>query len=83
MNAYIINNHNEPIARIDGEAKSGHCRYAFQKTAEAIDANRHWNLVNARSGRISNAKRWQEWERKHDLLPTAIEINPGHYFLIS
>jgi hypothetical protein len=77
---YIIAN-NYPVAFVRTETK-GSVRYGFKAVREEIDANRELNLVNAKSGKISEAKKWAFWERTHPDLPFAKEINPGH-FLIS
>jgi hypothetical protein len=80
MNAYIINNHGEPVATATTNTK-GSIRYGFVTVREEIDANRELNLVNARPGKISTAKKWADWERTHEPLPSAKEINPGQFLI--
>lgn len=61
---------------------AGACRYGFQRSAEALDANREWNLVNARKGKISSAAKWQNWGKKNNVeLPVAMELNPGEFLI--
>lgn len=81
MTAYIISNTGEPIASIIGEAISGRCRYGFYRCKEEINANREWNIVNSRAGKVSNNKKWEEWEKRWELLPFAVELNPRQYFI--
>lgn len=81
MATYIIAD-GRPVARAQAHTPAGPCRYAFQRSAEAIDANREWNLVNARRAKTSSAKKWQNWEADNGVeLPVAIELNPGEYFI--
>lgn len=81
--AYIIVD-GSPVARTAAAAEAGDCKYGFEKAAEAINANRQWNLVNARNGKISNAVKWEGWERTNNtILPFATQINPGEFFVDS
>ena len=83
MTSYILDNDGMPIAITPTlSEKSGPCRYAFEVCRERIDANRELNLVNARAGKISNAKKWQTWEAKNNTtLPFAAEVAPREYFV--
>jgi len=71
--SYIIKD-GTPIAYIKNEhARSVRASYTCAR--EAVDANREWNLVNAFEAKISNAKRWESWEKRNGLLPLASLIN--------
>ncbi len=76
--AYIIKN-DTLIASVNTDLKNGSsvC-YAYNKCEEAIDASRDFNLVNARIGKISRAKKWakKSWE-----VESAIEINKGEFLI--
>lgn len=63
--SYIINN-NELISETENYLKSGtHVNYAYQ-SVESIFTNFSRVLVNAKSAKISNAKKWEkEAERSH------------------
>lgn len=78
--AYIIAD-DSLIATVQTDLPAGaSVRYSWQRCAEAIDANREFNLVNARRGKISRAKTWQ----KNDLYAdSGVEINPGEFYLSS
>lgn len=77
---YIVSGR-EVIAMVAGDAKAGACRYAYLRCREAIDANREFNLVNARRGRVTSAK----WAEKEVALTgdvdLAVELNPGEFFV--
>jgi hypothetical protein len=70
-----------PVAYTQTET-TGQVRYAWQFCEESIDASREYNLVNAHWGKVSRAKKWDKWERRHGELPYAKEVSPGE-FLIS
>ena len=81
MNSFIIAD-NRPVARLLSTAIAGACRFGFQRCAEALDANRDWNLVNARDGKISSAAKWQDWEQTNGVeLPTAVVLNPCEFLI--
>jgi len=80
MNAYIIGKDGEPVATATTTTK-GFIRYGFASVREEIDAKRELNLVNARAGKISTAKKWADWEHTHEPLPVAKEINPGQFLI--
>lgn len=74
--AYLIKN-GEVIAETETELKNGaSVKYAFEKCAEALNANREFNLVNARTAKISRAKKWANKTEE-----VAIEINSGEFFI--
>lgn len=82
MSTFIISKRGMPVARLLFPAKSGACRYAFQRCSEEIDANREWNLVNASWGKISSAKKWQSWESDNGFdLSVAQEVNHGEFYI--
>lgn len=84
MTSYILDKYGTVVAIASNPAKSGKCRYAWQACREAIDSRREFNLVNARDGKVSNAKSIDKWLYRHDvMLPFAKEINPGDYFIES
>ena len=74
--AYIIRN-GEVIAETKTELKNGaSVKYAFEKCEEALNANREFNLVNARTAKISRNKKWAN--KTQDF---ANEINSGEFFI--
>jgi predicted nucleic acid-binding Zn ribbon protein len=79
--AYIISS-GSVIAEITTALPSGRAvRWSRQRCAEAIDANREWNLVNARSGKISRAQKWARLVSDDAAETSAVEINPGEFYL--
>ena len=75
--AYIIAD-DSLIATVQTDLPAGaSVRYSWQRCAEAIDANREFNLVNARRGKISRAKKWAKLRACYD----AEEIAPGVLYL--
>lgn len=80
--AYIIAKdfHGEKlIARVDTDLKSGaSIEYGHCVCDEAINANRDKNLVNAKIGKISRAKKWDS--EYVEFFGT--EINPGEFQVI-
>lgn len=80
--AYIVSN-NQLIAAVDTSLESGESvTYAFQKTAENINASREFNLVNSSNAKILRGEKWakmfvaagesQQWGK---------ELNPGEFFV--
>lgn len=80
--SYIISNDNELIAKVRaGEQPPGlEVKYGFEKSKEAINAARDYNLVNARTGKISNAKKWDKVFAESEC-GFATEINPGEFLV--
>ncbi len=73
---------NTLIARIPARHHSGEVvKFASNSSAEALDANRDKNLVNARSGTVRNAKKWENAYAKTEEVARAVEINPGEFLL--
>jgi hypothetical protein len=57
--SYLINSQGEVVATTSLALKSGAMvRASFEVCEEAIDANRTHNLINARSYKASNAKKY-------------------------
>lgn len=80
--SYIINTRtNEIVAVTSASAAAGECSYSFNRTAEAIDASREFNLVNASTGKISNAKKWDAAYKKMQDCPVATQINASEFFV--
>ena len=76
--AYIIAN-DEIIAKVSTDLKNGaEVEYAYNSTKEAINANREVNLVNAKWGKISRAKKWASQDFDCD---TAKEVNPSEFLI--
>jgi hypothetical protein len=81
MASYIIKK-GELIAKLSVERKSGELvRFSDVTCEEKINAAREFNLVNAQTGRISNAANWNHIYRKSEGVEIATEINPGEYKL--
>ncbi len=77
--AYIVAN-GEIIACIYTSLKNGTVvEYSDSRTLENINANKKYNLVNARSGKISRSKKFERREQPFD--PLADEINPKEFFI--
>lgn len=75
MTSFIIAD-SQPVARLIHAAPADACRFGFEKSREALDANVEFNLVNARKGKVSNAAKWQDWEVKNGVeLPLAAKLN--------
>lgn len=78
--AYIIRN-NKFIATIDTDLKNGaEVAYAFNRCEEKINANREWNLVNAKYGKVSRAKKWQKEAALSN--ETGISISPDEFYIL-
>lgn len=76
--AYIIKN-NEVVAIANTELKNGvEVQFSSLTTEEKVNANRNYNLVNAQTGKISRAKKWEASAKYADY---ATEINPGEFLL--
>ncbi len=77
--AYIINNNNL-IAIVDTELKNGaSVQFASSKCVESINAAREFNLVNAKSGKISRAAKWGKQAAICNYFGT--EINPSEFYI--
>jgi hypothetical protein len=63
----------QPVAICDRLPSGKIVDAAFARSAEAIDANREWNLVNAFRCKVSNAKSIVA----NAELPIAVAINGG------
>jgi len=78
-NAVIVKN-GQVLAEIDTELKNGtSVSYGYQKVKEEIDANREYNLVNMRTGKISRNKKFLKEYVDH----YAVEINEREFFINS
>lgn len=76
--AYIIKD-NVVIAETETELKNGSTvRYAFNVCKEAINADRKYNLVNARIAKISRAKKYQNKTQEY-----AKEINSAEFLILA
>jgi hypothetical protein len=76
--SYIISN-GQLIATTAETLKSGESVvYSSQTCVESINASREFNLVNQKSAKISNAKKW---ERDSWRVGNAKELNPGEYLI--
>lgn len=81
--SYIIAN-NTIVAKISADLPSGiEVTYSRQRSEEAINASREWNLVNAKNGKIGNGAAWdRKWEKTDGAARDfATEINPGEFFI--
>ena len=77
--SYIIKD-GTPIAYIKNE-KARSVRASYTCARESVDANREWNLVNAFEAKISNAQKWESWEKRNGLLPLASIINDNEVLI--
>ena len=71
--SYIIKD-GAPIAYIKNE-KARSVRASYTCARADIDENREWNLLDEFEAKISNARRWESWEKRNGLLPLASIIN--------
>jgi len=79
MPSFIIAN-NALVAQCREFHASGEVvRFSAQLCAEKIDASREFNLVNARAGKISNAKKWAAVASRIEDIEIARQINPGEF----
>ena len=79
--AFIIKNQ-ELICYCETNLKNGEIvEYSYQKSEESINANRDFNLVNARTAKISRAKKWLKIYEK-SIVDSAIEINEGEFYVL-
>ena len=80
-NAYIIMK-DTIIACIDTDLKNGTwIDFSFNKSKNAIDANRDYDLVNSKCGIISRAKKYDRDRDSHTFFGT--EINPKEFYVES
>jgi hypothetical protein len=76
--AYIIKD-GKIIATIDTALKNGaNVVFSRKKCVEAINASRGFNLVNAQTGKVSRAKKW---EKESYQVESATEINEGEFLI--
>jgi len=73
--SYLISN-GQLICTVS-DRKSGDVIFSYSKVYENLDANREFNLVNAKDGKISNAKKW----RFVDVIDIGVEINKDEYYV--
>lgn len=75
--SYIINTDGELVATIAATLESGKTvNYGFETCKEGLDANFDRRLVNARRGKISNAKKWAPIAARFGT-PGALDIYKG------
>lgn len=82
-NSVILNSRDEIVAFLDTDLKSGtEVEYSSQRSSDALNADREYSLVNARTGRISKAREYlEEFEGEEDEW-IAIENEEGEFYLI-
>lgn len=82
MASYIINN-GSIVAKLKDVRESGEqVRFSSQVCDEAINANRTVNLVNASTGKISNAAKWDRVYSQIEDPCVAREVNPGEFQIL-
>jgi hypothetical protein len=75
--AYILNTDGTPVAITNTNLRGGAIvRWGWQRCEERLNPNREWNLVNARNGKISRAKRHDS-----ELVPWAVELSPSNFYI--
>lgn len=75
--SFIISKSGELVAITSETIKSGKAvRYGFETCQEGLDANYDSRLVNARMGKISNAKAWQALADRQGT-PSAVDVYKG------
>ncbi len=81
-NAYIIKN-GDIVCSLDTDLENGTVvRYAFDKSKEELDANREYNLVNEKTGKISRAKKYDEYRYEVASMGLiATEINEKEFYI--
>lgn len=84
MNAYIVKD-GEIVCSVKTELKNGtKVIYSWNRCDEKINASREFNLVNARTGKISRAKKYDQYRMEFSSAAClATEINPGEFYLES
>ena len=79
--SYLISKNGELLAEVPAQ-KSRSIQYSYVRVVEEINTNREYSLVNARSGKISNAKKWEKIAR-YSILDSAEEINENEFYIIN
>ena len=83
---YCIIANNEVVAIIDtvlAPSRRGEdVLYSRFTCAEAINASRSVNLVNAQPGKISGAKKWAQRAGSTPYISWAHEVNPGEFEIL-
>lgn len=78
--AYLIED-GYVICTVNTELKNGtSVRFGYETCEEALDANRDFNLVNARDAKISRAKKWDK-AYLYRPIPYGKEINPAEFYI--
>ena len=74
---------NKVIAEVETDLSNGaHIIFGYQKVKWHINANRKWNLVNSRNGKISRAIKWRKiFDAQAEEIQSGKEINKGEFFL--
>lgn len=87
--SFIISRSDELVATTSETIKSGKAvRYGFETCQEGLDANYDSRLVNAKPGKISNAKKWQAIANRTgtpgatDIYKGQAEQHKGNDFLV-
>jgi len=80
--AFIVKD-GEIKAIVSTDLKNG-CvvEYSHFRSKEAINADREYNLVNARKGKISRAKKYMQYRLQCSSIHGE-EINPGEFYIES
>ncbi|NCY20674.1 hypothetical protein EBX31_01800 [bacterium] len=80
--AFIIAN-NKVVAEVETDLGNGaDIIFGYQKVEEHINANRKWNLVNSKNGKISRAKKWRKiFNGQAEGMQYGNEINQGEFFI--
>lgn len=88
--SFIINKSGELVATTAETIKSGKAvSYGFETCKEALNANFESRLVNAKPGKISNAKKWQAIANRTgtpgatDIYKGQAEQHKGNDFLVA
>jgi hypothetical protein len=82
--AFLVSEDDQVLAalRVPCSYRSGQkVAYSFRRCREGIDANRSWNLVNAKEGKISyDLKNLKKWTRSKEMY-FATEINEKEFYI--
>ncbi len=72
---------NELVTRTSKKLKSGErVKVSFNRSKNALNADREWDLVNAIECKASNAKKW-DTVPSYSYADHCVELNPNEFYI--